>query len=288
MHLFLPLISSLLYVVAALFLKQAALSGNDLWRTAFLCNLATAILFLLLWPLGGESIDVRLLWQPFLIAVLFVAAQLLNFLALKIGDVSVATPVMGSKVVLVALFTTLTGAAPVPLTLWIAAILSGLGIAFLNRKGESHHHVMRTIWLAVSAAGSYAIFDVLVMNWSPSWGAGRLLPIVMIMSALLSVVFLSFAPKKSSLNPRINRRPLYIGAFFIALQALILVSTLGIFGDATAVNVIYSTRGLWSVLAVIWFGHLFGNTERDRGNAVLKSRLIGAICLSSAVALVFV
>ena len=57
MHLFFPLISSILYVVAALFLKQAANSGNDLWRTAFICNFATAVLFAFLWPLGGNPID---------------------------------------------------------------------------------------------------------------------------------------------------------------------------------------------------------------------------------------
>lgn len=287
MHLLFPLASSILYVLAALFLKQASSRGVDLWRTAFVCNATTAILFLFLLPLGGEPIVIHLLWQPLVIALLFVTAQTLTFLALKVGDVSVATPVMGSKVVLVAFFTTLLGADSVSSLLWLAAILSTVGIAFLNQKGKTHHHVALTVWLALAAAGAYALFDVLVMSWTPQWGAGRLLPIVMVMGAALSVAFLPFAPKPDPTSPSGKWRPLFFGAFFIALQALILVSCLGIFGDATAVNVIYSTRGLWSVLAVWWIGHFFANTERNHGSTVLRARLVGAICLCAAVVLVF-
>jgi drug/metabolite transporter (DMT)-like permease len=287
-YLFLPLASSILYVIAALFLKQASVRGIDLWRTAFVCNTTTAILFLCLWPFGGEPIRPSFLWQPLVVAVLFVLAQVLNLLALKIGDVSVATPVMGSKVVLVALFTTLLGAGSVPPPLWVAAVLSGVGLGFLNRKGESHHeHILRTVLLALSAAASYAIFDVLVMTWSPAWGVGRFLPLVMIMSALLSLGFVPLFRKRALPEATGAQRPLYLGAFFIALQALILVSTLGLFGNATAVNVIYSTRGLWSVLAVWWLGHLFANNERAQGNSVFRARLIGAVCLCAAVVLVF-
>ena len=285
MHLFFPLVSSILYVFAALFLKQAAASGNDVWKTTFVCNATTALLFLFLLPLGGEAIDWSKLWQPLVISLLFILAQVLTFLALKIGDVSVATPVMGSKVVLVAFFTTLLGAGSVPAPLWLAAFLSTVGIAFLNQKGDARHsHVLRTVWLSLGAATAYAIFDVLVMAWSPAWGIGRLLPLIMIISAVLSLGFLPFSKKTGTSQ---NSKPLFLGAFFIGLQALILVSTLGYFGDATAVNVIYSTRGLWSVLAVWWLGHWFANTERDQGGSVFRSRLIGAGCLCASVLLVF-
>ena len=150
-----------------------------------------------------------------------------------------------------------------------------------------HEHVLRTVWLALAAAASYAIFDVLVMSWAPQWGVGRFLPLVMIISALLSITFLPFSKKQQSDENRRSHRPLYFGAFFIALQALILVSALGIYGEATAINVIYSTRGLWSVLAVWFFGHWFANTERTQGGTVFRARLIGAVCLSAAVVLVF-
>ena len=290
MHLFLPLASSILYVVAAMFLKQSASRGIDVWRTAFVCNAVTAVLFLLLLPLGGQEIDWGKIYQPTLVAVLFVGGQLLTFLALKTGDVSVATPVMGSKVVLVAFFTTLLGAGSVPLSLWTAAVLSAVGIAFLNRKGKGTegNSVGRTVMFSLSAASAYALFDVLVMGWAPAWGAGRFLPITMLISVVLSAGFLPFSEKSGHGVFSRNGRPLLAGALFIAVQAVILVTGLALFGDATAVNVIYSTRGLWSVLAVWWLGHWFANTERAQGAETFRTRLIGAACLCAAVGLVFV
>ena len=110
----------------------------------------------------------------------------------------------------------------------------------------------------------------------------------MLMSGILSVGFLPFAGKiEGGLFSKFGR-PLLGGAFFIALQATFLVSCLAVFGDATAVNVIYSMRGLWSVLIVWWLGHWFANTERAQGAETFRTRLIGAGCLCAAVGLVFV
>ncbi len=288
MHLFLPLASSILYVVAALFLRQAAGHGIGIYRTAFICNWGTAVLFLLLWPLGGSVPSGLLFYQPAVVALLFIAGQLSTFLALEKGDVSVATPVMGSKVILVALFTTLIGADAVPLRLWAAAALSCLGIVFLNRKGQTPHpHVLRTIWFAFQAAAAYALFDVLVMKWSPAWGVGRFLPVTMLFGGVFSIAFVPLFRAPLRAIPKAGRKPLLGGACFIALQAIILVSTVAVFGDATAVNVVYCTRGLWSVLAVWWLGHWFGNDERALGAGAMQSRLAGAALLSVAVVLVF-
>jgi hypothetical protein len=141
--------------------------------------------------------------------------------------------------------------------------------------------------LALAAASCYALFDVLVMTWSPDWGAGRFLPLTMVFSGLLSLGFIPLARSEPRLS-RQARRALAGGATFIALQALLLVSTMALFGDATAVNVIYSTRGLWSVLVVWWLGHWFDNSERASGVAAFRARLLGAGCLCAAVGLVFV
>lgn len=287
-HLLFPFASSLLYVVAAMFLKQAGTLGSSIWRTALVCNWVTAGLFLCLWPLGGEFPGWGQVYQPVVVGGLFVGAQLLTFLALKSGDVSVATPVMGSKVVLVALFTTAAGGQSVAAPLWLAAVLSVVGITCLNRSGGAGAaRVGPTAWLALAAASCYALFDVLIMNWSPDWGAGRFLPLTMLVSGVFSLGFIPLA-RREPRPSREARRALAGGAAFIALQALLLVSTLAVFGDATAVNVIYSTRGLWSVLAVWWLGHWFANHERASGAAAFKARLLGAGCLCAAVVLVFV
>lgn len=288
MHLLLPLASSLLYVIAALFLKQAATHGMGAWRTGFICNGMTALLFLGLWPLGGELLLARW-YEPALVGLLFVAAQLFTFLALQTGDVSVATPVLGSKVILVAVFTTVIMDDSVRGVLWLAAGLSCVGIAFLNRGGaDGHRHVARTIGLALLAAAGYALFDVLVMRWAPGWGAGRFLPVTMVFGALFSTGFVPLFRKPWTEVDRAGWRPLGLGALFIALQSLILVYGLATFGDATAMNVVYSTRGLWSVLAVWWLGHWFANREMELGAVAMRGRLLGAALLCAAIVLVFV
>jgi drug/metabolite transporter (DMT)-like permease len=288
-HLLLPLASSLLYVAAALFLKQAAQREVGVWRTAFVCNWMTALIFQGLLPLGGTIPSGASLWEPAIVALLFVAGQLFTFLALDKGDISIATPVLGAKVILVALFTTLVLFESVRWQLWAAATLSCAGIGLLNQKtnGSNHRYVGRTILFALQAAAAYALFDVLVMKWSPAWGLGRFLPIMLLFAGAYSFIFVPLFRQPLRAIPMKALRPLLWGALFIAMQGFILITTLAHFGDATAVNVIYCSRGLWSVLAVWWLGHWFGNTERQLGSQVLKWRLAGACLLCVSVVLIF-
>ena len=101
-----PLGAAMLYVVAALLIKRSNDLGVGPWRTLFVSNLTGGLVFLTLLPFGG-AFPVELLWQPAVGAILFFFAQLFNYLALQQGDVSVATPVLGIKIVLVALFSVL-------------------------------------------------------------------------------------------------------------------------------------------------------------------------------------
>ena len=83
--------------------------------------------------------------------------------------------------------------------------------------------------------------------------------------------------------PREARPWLLGGALFMALQALFLISTLAVFGDATAVNVVYSARGLWSI-AIVWLiGHWFGSHEQHLGTTILRLRLLGAAVMTTAI-----
>src|SRR6201996_9020630 len=132
-HLLFPFSASLLYVAAALFLKRAQQLGGGGLRTTFIANVAIALVFTALLPLGGKGQPATQLWQPALVAVLFVAGQVLSILALSQGDVSVATPVLGAKTIFVAWFTTLLLAIALPWQLWCAAALSFGAIILLQR-----------------------------------------------------------------------------------------------------------------------------------------------------------
>jgi hypothetical protein len=88
--------------------------------------------------------------------------------------------------------------------------------------------------------------------------------------------------------PRAGRGPLLLGSFFLGLQALLLVRTLGVYPDTTRINIVYNTRGLWSVLAVWLVGHWWGNTERHAGRAVLGWRFAGAGLMLGAIVIAVV
>ena len=174
LHLVLPLVGAVVYVVAALLLKRAANLGADVWRTTRIINYTAAAASIPLWLFGGTIPSASSWWQPALGGLLFLSGQLLTLLALNIGDVSVATPVLGVKILLVALLTAVLIGDPIGARLWTAAALSSVAIALLNFNREhTHGRVGTTIILAGLGASAYALFDVLVQKWSPVWGTGR-------------------------------------------------------------------------------------------------------------------
>ena len=292
LHLLFPLASSLLYVAAALSLKRATEHGAGVWRSTFVMNLAATACFAVLLvvdPGGGTGPMVW--WQPVLIGALFIGGQASTMVALSRGDVSVATPVVGTKVVFVALFVTLVAGDRLIADYWVSAGMSAAGIALLNlggggrdaRGGSRHHHLPLTIVTSLAAAACYAMFDVLVRKWAGAWGVGRLLPAVMGCAAVMSLALLPAFEGRLGDVPRTARGPLLLGSLLIGIQALLLVRTLGLYPDTTRINVVYNSRGLWSVAAVWLVGHWWGNTERHAGPAVLAWRLAGAALLLGAI-----
>jgi drug/metabolite transporter (DMT)-like permease len=286
-YLLFPLASSLLYVAAALSLRRAAEARVGVWRSTFVMNAVAAVCFLpmLLGPAGPGPTPA---WQVLAVAALFVGGQALTMLALNRGDVSVATPVVGTKVVFVAIFVTLLVGDPLPIDYWVSAGMSAAGIALLSLGGRGarpagHRHVGLTIAASLGAATCYALFDVLVRKWAPLWGIARFLPAVMGTAAALSILLMPAFEGRLRDLPLGGRRPLLLGSVFLGLQALLLVRTLGLYPDTTRINVVYNSRGLWSVVAVWLVGHWWGNTERHAGRAVMIRRVAGAVMLLGAI-----
>lgn len=293
----LPLASGLGYVAAVLLVKRASVHGVGLWRTAFVSNLAMGLCFAPLWLLGGREIDPALLWQPLLGGALFFAGQVFTFMALA-GDVSLATPVLGLKILFVAVASSLLVEEPVRAAWWLAALLGTAAIVLLQSTPREPSATPagaapagqapgRTIAFAALAAASFAVTDVLVQRFTPTWGAGRFLPLMFGGLALLSFGLVPvFSAPLRSLSPAAWRW-LAPGAILLALQAASMAYTLGTHGRATAANILYGTRGLWSVLAVGLLGAWLGTAgERRLPRAVFRRRLLGAGLLCAAVVLV--
>lgn len=278
----------MLYVIGALLLKRASDLGADVWRTTRIINYASAVASLALLPLGGNLPDSSMWWQPPAAATLFFSGQVFTLLALNTGDVSVATPVLGLKILLVALLSVVLIGDPMGLRLWTAAGLSTLAIALLNiDRGHAHSRVGRTIMLAALGAASYASFDVVIQKFSSTWGTGRILPIVMVAGALYSIPLRQFDRHPIGFTTSHAYRPwLFAGAACFAVQGLMFITSISIWRQATTANILYSSRGLWSVIGVWAIGHWFVNREQHLGPKVLVWRLLGAVLMMAAIAMV--
>jgi len=282
----LPLSSAILYVIGALLLRRAADYGVGFWRTTFVANLISAAVFSCLWCLGG-TFHAELLWQPAIVAILFVVGSVLNFVSLDRGDVSLATPVLGIKIVLVAIIAALVTGEWGRANVWIGAFLSTTAIALLNwTSGTRHHHVTLTILAAGSSAACFALFDVLVQKWSGAWGVGRFAPTMLAFVAIFSTATMARFPAPLSTIDRAAWPWLLGGSLVLAMQAMLFVSYVSIFQNATAANIIYSSRGLWSVALVWLIGHWFGNTERQLGAGIIRWRLVGAALMLVAILMI--
>lgn len=286
MHLLLPLLASILLICGLILIKRAGEAGCGPVTPLAMTNMASAIIFSALWFLGGDMQPPQMLWQPAIVAVLFVSGLVCTFMAIERGDVSIATPVLGVKVIFVAFILTVFIGQQLPGSVWIAAILAACGIAVIQWTGQADsRRAVFTILFAVAAAVSFATFDVLVQQWSPKWGTGRFLPIVYWMVGLLSLAMIPWVDFSALKKPGM-RFQLIMGSILIALQALCIVFTLAQFGDAARVNVVYTLRGLWGVALAWGAAKVWGGPEADLETNQMVTRVAGAIMLTLAVILV--
>lgn len=286
------MVCALTYVVSALMLKRANELGVGVWRISFLANWALFLVFLPGWLMhGGEGLRPWTdYWQPAANALLFLAGQMFIFYALQEGDVSVTTPVMGSKVLMVALLSHLLRAGEVPWQWWVGAALSTAAVALLH-FGEhplKRAHLGRTVFLAAMSALSFSLCDVVLQKWVGAWGSGNYLPPMFLFCALYTFAFVPrFRAPLVSLQ-----RPAWSwavgGAALLAVTNAGIALSIAVWRAATSVNIIYSLRGLVSVVLVWAVGHWFASSEQHLSPRVLRARLLGAACMLGAIVLVLV
>jgi len=284
-----PGLSAVIYALAAMVMKRALTEGFGVIRFTFICNLVLALFFLLpaLFSEGGWS-WVGWEWAT-LCGVFFFLGQLTTAFALRYGDVSIQSPLMGSKVVFVALFSAVLGFELVESMWWAAAFMTTMAVFLL---GYSNRGKGGKTWISVgfalASAGSFAVSDVFIMGKAESYGVIQFLAMEMVVLLVLSLGLIPFFRREVSSITRTAWRFGLIASGLMAVQAIILNMALGVYQHATPFNVIYSTRGLWSILLVLWIGRQMGTDELGGVHRrLIVRRLLGAMILFVAVVLVF-
>ncbi|MBN82441.1 MAG: hypothetical protein CMJ70_20100 [Planctomycetaceae bacterium] len=274
-------------VLALLSLKRATQRGASAWTSMILVCWTGAIVFPTLTLLGGTLQPLTLLWQPALIGSLFLAGQLFTLLAVARGDVSIATPVLGIKLLIVPALSPLFVDDPISPMIWIAAAIAMAGIACVQAPDASlpRARVLASVGYALLAAFSMTLFDLLIQRWAPAWGAGYFLPCAFAAAGLFACAFLPLADRPATLRSQGALAPLLWGAVLMAVQAIGMTVTLGLFGDATRVNIVYSLRGLWGVLLTWLLAHQVLKSEAVPSQRTMLMRLIGAVLIGFSVIL---
>ncbi len=78
------------------------------------------------------------------------------------------------------------------------------------------------------------------------------------------------------------------GSFLMCIQGFMLIIAIGVFKIAALANIIYSTRGLWSIVIVWFLGRHFGIHEHGIGKRLMLQRFVGAALLFTAVVVAIV
>jgi drug/metabolite transporter (DMT)-like permease len=284
-----PLASAILYPVGNLFLKRSIHEGGGIIRSLFVSNIVLGLCFAPLLVFIDAAPDWSQWHWPLLTGGCYFLGQLFTLIAIQSGDVSVQTPLMGIKLLFVAAFSSLIRPDQVPPLLWVGAaictvaifLIGGGNLAAFRRSG-------RTVVLTLIACLFFGATDTLSSYRSESFGRFPFIIGTISCVVIFSLGLLPFFRVRLRETPRPALRLMAIGSLAIGLQAVILILALTQFGQATAINIIYSSRALFGVLLVILLGRRLGNHESaDAGPKVMRNRLLGSLLLCAAIALVF-
>ncbi|MDF1812477.1 MAG: EamA family transporter [Verrucomicrobiales bacterium] len=171
-YLLLPLGSAFIYALSTLFLKRGLLEGARLRQAVHITNIAVGIVVCPLYFFQKEPVAWHLIWQPLTMSVLFYAAGWLTVWAMRHGDVSLVTPVMGTKVVFVALGSVLVLGESLPGLLIFSVFLTAVGIFVLGIPdiANSRASFGPAILLAMLSVAMFASCDLLIKEWAIPFG----------------------------------------------------------------------------------------------------------------------
>jgi hypothetical protein len=130
---------------------------------------------------------------------------------------------------------------------------------------------------------SLSLFDVGLMHYGPKFGAERFLITMFVFTGLISCGFLPWCDSPKKIGRQDATLPLLLGAILMAAQSVGISYALSRYGDATRVNIVYSLRGLWSVLLGWGLAKTSLAPEELRSAKTMACRFAGAILLTIAV-----
>ncbi|MDZ4286867.1 MAG: hypothetical protein U0984_02855, partial [Prosthecobacter sp.] len=244
-------------------------------------NWAGAVVTLPLFFLQKEPVNWAHVHEPIIVGAVFFSGGWFTFLAMTRGDISLVTPVLSSKIIFVAIASSLFVADEMPFIMWIAALVTTAGIVLMSAtdfKTPKGGRLAGPVMMALISAAIYASSDMLVQHWAPGFGGMAFIGVMACSTAALSLLAM-ILPGRPELHWCPATRWSTLGSSLFGFQAMLTGISLALFRDAVGVNVVYATRGLWILFLVGLLGHLFGNQERHDSGKAFRLRVIAACLL---------
>ncbi len=287
LYLIIPALSAVVYTVSSLLHKRGYDSGAGTLQTFHWANLIGIPFFLPMFFVQPEALPLNELWRPALTAGLIFLGSWSTFAAVKLGDVSMVTPILGTKVVFVALGNMAIAGQQLSTALWIASALATLGIMVIGKADWKPGRAGgMAILLCLGSAFFFGLTDVLIGMWAQSHGGMTFLACIPQFIGLFSLIAVSLSPQPLLRLAPTSRRWVISGGLLLAAQGMAMGVALAFFNDTTGVNILYSTRGLWSLILVWFAGAWFANRERgNAGRITMIYRLAGTMLIFAGVVL---
>lgn len=274
--------------------KQAIDRGVSPWTGTFLGNLWLALFWGGVAIIRQDVIPTEGWADAAIIGAMFVMGQVFTYLAFQFGDVSVATPIFGVKVLMVAGLTSVLDGTEVSAAIWIAGTLASAGVILIQWNGKRRGAVdavtaadsrrnRLTVVLALCAAFSLSLFDVCLQKWARGWNSYAFLPVMFGTAGVLSLLLLPWVTFPKRIRQLQAGKWILAGTILMALQAMSMCFSLAEYQDAPRINIVYALRGMWGVLLAWAFARTLGTQEANVGRSVMLRRLAGSVLLTAAV-----
>lgn len=305
----LPLLCGLVFPVVAWLLKRGMETSRDPWGVLIVSSVAAAIPFVVMSVLtggdghAGARPETGSAWAgltervgpapPMALAcgAFFFVGQIASYLSLAKGDLSVAIPVQGVKILMISLFAlAFLGHSP-GWTIWAAAVLVPAALYFMREHPPGDRETRRhrvTVMLALAAAAGFAALDTGVQAWGAAGGFQRFGFWTFVFQAALAMG-LYFMPGRAA-RFRYSVRAwgfLLAGSLSMAVITFTIVWVIARTEQAAWVNILFNSRVLWGAALPLAFGRLLAAPEalNRETRRLLPRRLFGAALMLASIVL---
>ncbi|MBN8249213.1 MAG: DMT family transporter, partial [Verrucomicrobia bacterium] len=238
LHLLLPFLAAFVFALGNVLQKRAFHEGAGVLPVFVLNNVALGLAFLPMLAMPHEPVPWGRLWQPVVAGFGFFIGSILGLIALRRGDVSLVTPLLGTKVILVAAVSALAFRVPLAGGQILAAGLTTLGVFVMGAtEWRPGGRVGESTLLAVACSLGFAVCDTLIQQWAAPFGVRTFVPLLFGTLGMLSLGVAMAYGRPALRVPPPAWKWMAAAATAVVTQAMLITLAIAWWRDATGVNV---------------------------------------------------